>query len=319
MTAHGQYETTGEPTVSIVIPAYRRAREVDRALSSIREPNLDARNVQIIVVDNASGDGIADVVEKHQTRLPNLSLHVWTENVGALENWRRGIELAQAPWLKILWSDDLLEERAIERLLDAASRNNARVITCRVTVDYPHGRSVDRYLDRPTTLTPDVVVSELLHFPAGLPSSPGAALVRTEDALESLAAPLPKACCARAIGPDLLITYWGVFRGGIGIHLPDLLARFSAGEDSITVSTPRSKLSSCYVAAMAHLIESNGVAVTRPTERRLRSRAALDAMFGGEPNALIASRRFSLRATVYDTWQIARHWFLAIILRRPTV
>ena len=319
MTAHEQNETTGGPIVSIIIPTYLRATKVDRALSSIREPNLDVRNIQVIVVDNASGDGIDNVVAKHRLRLPNLSLHVWTENVGALENWRRGIELAQAPWLKILWSDDLLEERAVERLMDAASRNNARVITCRVAVDYPHGRSVDRYLDRPTTLTPDVVVSELLHFPAGLPSSPGAALVRTEDALESLKAPLPEVCRAKAIGPDLLITYWGVFHGGIGIHLPDVLARFSAGEDSITVRTPRAVLSSCYVAAMDCLLSKTPGTLTSTTERRMRSRAALDSLLGGEKGALISPRRLSLRASVYDSLQLAKHWIRTVIQRQRTI
>jgi hypothetical protein len=307
------------PLVSVVVPAYRRANEVDRALASIREPNLHPSQIQIIVVDNASGDGIESVVERHRPNFADLSLHIWETNVGPIENWRRGIGLAQAPWLKILWSDDQLEERAIERMLDAALRNEARVITCRVAVDYPNGSSVERYLDRPTTLTPDVVISELLHFPAGLTSSPGAALVTTEDALAALEAPLAQSCRDKAIGPDLLITYWGVFSGGLGIHLPDVLARFSAGDDSITVRTPRAVLSSCYVAAMECLVRLGPGTLTATTERRMRSRAALDSVLGGDKTALISPRRLSLRASIYDTWQISQHWFTTTILRKKTI
>jgi hypothetical protein len=220
--------------------------------------------------------------------------------------------------VKILWSDDRLEPRAVERMLAAADRNHARVVTCRAAIDYPDGSSVDRYLNRPTTLTPDVI-SELLHFPAGLPSSPGAALVRTDDARAALEAPLPEACVRRAIGPDLAMSYWGVFAGGVGVHLPDVLARFSAGEDSITVRTPRAILSSCYSAALDSMITLFEPRVSPTTMRRLRSRGALDAMLGGEPSALITPRRLSARATAYDTFQLTRYAVRTHILRRKTI
>lgn len=314
-------ETPGTPTVSVVIPTFRRAAGVGRALDSLAEPGL-AGALQVIVVDNASDDGTDEVVRARAHRVPGLEFHRWPENVGPLENWRRGIALARAPWLKILWSDDALAPRAIERMLFAAQRYDARVVTSRASIEYPDGAVVARYLDRPTTLTPDVVASELLHFPAGLPSSPGAALVRTDDARAALDAPLPEPCQRRAIGPDLMMTYWGVFDGGLGVHLPDPLARFAAGDDSITVRTPRAILSSCYSAALATLIEhasGDHALVSRTTMRRLRSRAALDAMLGGEREALIAPRRLSLRATAYDSYQLSRHWYRTHVLRRQSI
>ncbi len=310
---------SGAPRVSVVIPTFRRAEAVGRALDSIRESRLDVAEIEVIVVDNASGDGIERVVESRRGAFPNLVFRTWPENVGPLENWRRGIELATAPWLKIIWSDDLLEPDAIANLIDAAERNDACLVTCRAAVDYPDGRSVARYLDRPTTLTPDIVISELLHLPAGLPSSPGAALLRTTDAREALNGDLPEACWNRAIGPDLLMTYWGVFNGGIGVHLPDVLARFSAGDDSITVRTPRAVLSSCYCAAMSSLLRLTDTPISMTTLRRLSSRAALDQRLGGEESALITPRHLSLRATAYDSYQIGRHWFESRILRRHTI
>ena len=296
-----------------------RARSVGTALASIREPNLAPEDLQVIVVDNASGDNIAEVVNGFRSCFANLTLHIWDRNVGPVENWRRGLAVASAPWVKILWSDDQLEPRAIEHMLAAAARNFARVVTCRAAVDYPDGSSANRYLDRPTTLTPDVLVSELLHFPAGLPASPGAALVRTQDARAALDAPLPRACTQRAIGPDLAIVYWGVFAGGTGVHLPDVLARFSAGEDSITVRTPRSVLSSCYTATIDTLLDIFGSSISPTTLRRLHSRSALDGLLGGEPEALLSQRRLSLRATAYDTFQLTRYAVRTHLLRRKTI
>lgn len=305
--------------VSVLIPSFQRAREVARALDSINEPGMDLRDIQVIVVDNASTDNIHETVEIHGARFPRMVFRQWETNLGPIENWRRGLSLVEAPWVKILWSDDRLEPRTLEHMLAAATRNSARVVTCRAAIDYPDGSSVDRYLDRPTTLTPDVIVSELLHFPAGLPSSPGAALVRTDDARAALEAPLPSPCVTRAIGPDLAIAYWGVFAGGVGVHLPDVLARFTAGDDSITVRTPRAVLSSCYSAALDYMIRTFHAQLSPTTMRRLRSRAALDSMLGGEQEALISPRRLSMRATAYDSAQIARYAFRTHVLRRKTI
>lgn len=313
------YPAARKPLVSIVIPTYRRAPEVSRALASIQEPNVAVDDLEIIIVDNASGDGIQEVAERYRHKFPNLHLHIWDSNVGAIENWRRGIMLAQGPWLKILWSDDQLEPRAIELLLETAIRNRVRVVTCRATVDYPDGKTVERYLDRATVLTPDVVMSELLHLPAGLPSSPGAALVRTVDARQALEARLPAICTERAIGPDLLISYWGLFNNGRGVHRPETLVRFSAGIDSITVQTSRAVLSSCYVAAMNILAEKTPRSITRTTLRRMRSRAALDSLLGGDQEALISPRRLSVRASFYDAWQISKYWFAKILVGRREI
>ncbi len=313
---------TSAPLVSVVIPTFQRAAGVARALDSIDEPDLDPTDLQVVVVDNASTDDTAAVVDQRRDRFPGLVYRRWDANVGPIENWRRGIDLATGPWLKIVWSDDTLMPRAITPMLASAERNSACVVTSRVAVDYPDGRSVERYLDRATTLTPDVVTSELLHFPAGLPSSPGAVLVRTEHARAALAAPLPSACVDRAIGPDLLIAYWGIFAGGVGAHLPDVLARFTAGDDSITVRTPRAVLSSCYCAALDSLVTMAAAGprgVSPTTMRRLRSRAAIDSLLGGERSALLADRHLSLRATVYDTYQLTKHWFTTHVRRQQEI
>lgn len=302
-----------EPLVSVVIPTYERAAGVAQALDSIQEPEL-ADRLEVIVVDNASTDDTEQVVAARQGRFHSLVYRRWDTNVGPVENWRRGIALAQAPWLKIIWSDDAVEPGAIAHMLQTAERNGVSVVTSRVAVDYPHGAFVHRYLDRPTTLTPDIVASELLHFPAGLPASPGAALVRTSDARTALEQQLPEICMSRAIGPDLLICYWGVFTGGGGVHLPDVRARFRAGDDSITMSSRRAVLSSCYGAALKHLIAQSDEKVSSTTLRRLRSRAALDVMLGADPDVAIRPRRLSMRACVYDGYQLTRHWITSHVL-----
>jgi hypothetical protein len=59
--------------------------------------------------------------------------------------------------------------------------------------------------------------------------------------------------------------------------------------------------------------------ISPTTMRRLRSRSALDAMLGGEPEALIRRRRLSMRATAYDSFQLTRYAIRTHVLRKKTI
>ncbi len=51
-------------TVSVVIPTYNRSQLIERALNSVRSQSY--RNLEVIVVDDASTDGTRDRVDAFQ-------------------------------------------------------------------------------------------------------------------------------------------------------------------------------------------------------------------------------------------------------------
>jgi GT2 family glycosyltransferase len=85
--------------VSVVIPAYRRPREVERAIRSVRAQT--AQPAELIVVDDASADATGP-------RAAELGARVVThdDNRGEAAARNTGIEAATHEWVALLDSDD---------------------------------------------------------------------------------------------------------------------------------------------------------------------------------------------------------------------
>src|SRR4051794_4178924 len=86
--------------ISVVIPAYRRADLVRRAVASVRAQR-PAQPAEIIVVDDASGDGTADAA-----RDSGATVVVNPANVGEGAARNVGVRAATQPWIALLDSDD---------------------------------------------------------------------------------------------------------------------------------------------------------------------------------------------------------------------
>jgi glycosyltransferase involved in cell wall biosynthesis len=96
---------TDEPLVSICIPTYNRAGMINRAIESALGQTY--RNIEVIVVDNASSDNtdavVATYTDERLTYIKN------ERNVGLFGNFNRCIELATGKYLHILHSDDYID------------------------------------------------------------------------------------------------------------------------------------------------------------------------------------------------------------------
>jgi glycosyltransferase involved in cell wall biosynthesis len=86
--------------ISVVIPAYNRAHLLPRALASV-EVQRPRRPAEVIVVDDCSTDGTADVAERLGVRVVGHS-----ENRGAASARNSGFRAASQPWVALLDSDD---------------------------------------------------------------------------------------------------------------------------------------------------------------------------------------------------------------------
>jgi len=94
-----------EPLVSICIPTYNRAWMVGRAIGSALGQTY--RNIEVIVVDNASTDATDEVVAAFSDK--RLKYVKNDRNLGLFGNFNRCIELAQGEFIHILHSDDYID------------------------------------------------------------------------------------------------------------------------------------------------------------------------------------------------------------------
>ncbi|HEY8678056.1 MAG TPA: dolichyl-phosphate beta-glucosyltransferase [Candidatus Dormibacteraeota bacterium] len=83
------------PEVSIVIPAFNEALRLPKSLDRIQRYIIAQRLVaEVIVVDDGSSDGTADLVRQHATRWPQLRLVAAEHNRGKGAAVQRGMAVA---------------------------------------------------------------------------------------------------------------------------------------------------------------------------------------------------------------------------------
>ncbi|NEO36144.1 MAG: glycosyltransferase family 2 protein [Moorea sp. SIOASIH] len=93
--------------VSIVIPAYNRAKVIGETLESVL--NQTEENFECLVVDDCSTDETTQIVAGFQRRDGRIHLIRNETNRGACYSRNRGLELAKGKFICFLDSDDLLD------------------------------------------------------------------------------------------------------------------------------------------------------------------------------------------------------------------
>ena len=87
--------------ISVVIPLYNKAAEIERTLLSVLAQSVQPR--EIIVVDDGSTDGSAEIVERMASPLLRL---VRQSNAGVSAARNKAISLASGRWVALLDGDD---------------------------------------------------------------------------------------------------------------------------------------------------------------------------------------------------------------------
>ncbi len=116
--------SSNPPTISVVLPAYNAAAFIGRALDSVLAQTV--RPDEIIVVDDGSTDGTADLVEQRHPlvtvlRQPN-------GGPGAARN--RGVRKAVSDWIALLDADDVWLPEKLERQIAFARDAGVGIVHC---------------------------------------------------------------------------------------------------------------------------------------------------------------------------------------------
>lgn len=113
--------------ISVVIPTYNRAALVKRAIESVLAQSYS--RLEIIVVDDASSDDTADVI--NTMRDGRIRYLPQQENAGASVSRNIGVQAATGEYVAYLDSDDTWEPTKIERQLAAVnSRSDPSRVVC---------------------------------------------------------------------------------------------------------------------------------------------------------------------------------------------
>jgi len=129
--------------VSVVIPSFNTRDLTAQCVASVLA-HTTAIDCEILVVDNASADGSAEVL---RDRFPAIAIHRNAENLGFARAANQGVRLSRAPFVILLNSDAYLTDDALGAMV-AYARTDDRIgaLGCRVrNADGSHQPSAGRF------------------------------------------------------------------------------------------------------------------------------------------------------------------------------
>jgi glycosyltransferase involved in cell wall biosynthesis len=113
------------PRVTIVIPLFNVERYVGEAIDSVLAQTLPADQLEVVVVNDGSTDGSADIAERYVPRVR----HIRQENRGLAAARNVGLRVARGEFVGFLDADDrLLPEKLAAQLAVFDARPDVGVV-----------------------------------------------------------------------------------------------------------------------------------------------------------------------------------------------
>jgi glycosyltransferase involved in cell wall biosynthesis len=171
---------------SIVIPTHNSERYIRDSLSSAQSQTV--RDIEIIVVDNASVDSTRHMVESVASQDPRIRFVRHERNMGPVLNWKAGLSYATSPYCKLLFSDDVISNDFVDCGLKYLQDDRCgMVISPAIIGGSPWcGRNEYSLFAQDSKILSPFFVRLSLQLMNALPVSPCAMMARTQDMRDSL-------------------------------------------------------------------------------------------------------------------------------------
>lgn len=124
--------------LSIIVPVYNVRSFLPACLDSLLNQTID--DYEIILIDDGSTDGSADIIRDYQLRYPQLIRSKFIDNGGQGRARNFGIDMAEGDYLGFVDSDDWITPDMYEKLYTKAVGSNADIVVCDFMEKFPDGR-----------------------------------------------------------------------------------------------------------------------------------------------------------------------------------
>ena len=131
-------------SVSVIIPVHNTAPYLRRCIESVRNQTL--KDIEIILVDNLSTDDSPSICDEYANIDSRVRvLHLDEAGLSIARN--AGIEIATAPYIGFIDSDDYIEPTMYENMLSAMVQNKVYMVYCNFCFEYEDGCIEQKYPD----------------------------------------------------------------------------------------------------------------------------------------------------------------------------
>ena len=130
--------------LSIIIPIYNSEEKIERCVLSVLKQTYS--DFELILIDDGSKDRSLDIC--HNLAKQDNRIRVYShQNHGVSYTRNKGIDLAKGEYIQFIDSDDYIDEKMCQTLVNTIEKSNSDLIVCGIE---------EIYLDHLHTVVPDV-------------------------------------------------------------------------------------------------------------------------------------------------------------------
>ncbi len=131
------------PLVSVVMPAYRCAGTIRQAIDSALDQQVP---VEILVIDDGSGDDLEQVVMEAYRDVPEVIYQKNPHNMGAAQSRNRGVKMAKGEYVAFLDADDCWTPGKLKKQLERMEDSGAVLCATARELMTPEGESTGKVI-----------------------------------------------------------------------------------------------------------------------------------------------------------------------------
>ncbi len=132
--------------VSVIVAVYNVEKYLSQCLDALVNQTL--RNIEIIVVNDASSDRSADIINDYKLSYPSLKVITCTSNKGLASVRNIGLRAATGQYIAFADGDDWVDVRMCEVLYRHAREHRAEVVIADATVFYEDTKKFNQFFDQ---------------------------------------------------------------------------------------------------------------------------------------------------------------------------
>lgn len=115
--------------ISVIIPIYNTEKYLEDCLNSVL--NNTYKNIEIVCIDDGSTDNSLSILKKYQSMDERIEI-ISQKNSGVIISRNTAIKKAKGEFIFPLDSDDIIDSKCLEKLLNAIIENKGDIICSRV-------------------------------------------------------------------------------------------------------------------------------------------------------------------------------------------
>lgn len=127
--------------VSVIVPVYNTAEYLPECLDSLVGQSIGLESIQIVVVNDGSTDGSAEVIKSYAVRYPNTFVCLEQPNSGQGVARNLGLAHCEGEYVGFMDSDDIADKDMYRLLYEAACAADADMCVCGIVSFCGNGES----------------------------------------------------------------------------------------------------------------------------------------------------------------------------------